>query len=48
MRRGEGVIISPSSRPRHGRATVDSFSKIVTRFLENEHDINNVYEDEDD
>ena len=42
------MIISPSSRPRHGRATVDSFSKIVTRILENYHDIDDDHEDDDD
>ena len=26
------MIISPSSRPKHGRASVDSFSKIVMRI----------------
>ena len=26
------MIISPSSRPKHGRAGVDSFSKIVMRM----------------
>ena len=30
--RREAVIISPSSRPKHGRAGVDSFSKIVMRM----------------
>ena len=39
--RREEVIISPSSRPKHGRARVDSFSKIVTRMLENYDDVDN-------
>ena len=35
------MIISPSSRPKHGRARVDSFSKIVTRMLEKYDDVDN-------
>ena len=42
------MIISPSSRPKHGRARVDSFSKIVTRMLENGDNVDDYHEDDDD